>query len=394
MMERSECDTREIPKVLQRQRSRAEKRTVHAPAGHERQRRTRTGSRNNPRQPGRRSLYLRCTGLGAGLGAIETHRTARDSWRTRENPRVGWGRMGWGPESKRLPSTRSPVRTRFEAAGALAEPFPQASIERAGALGLESVQSHVVPQVAAAVREFLDSFGWGSATSELGKAKEGVTQLRALAKEHMRAPEFAETAAETVSLFATQAFVNPLVLRYVRVPIDPEPCLVESFPEGEESVTDLLKALALPGRRGLARATIENALLLHGPAVLKERLALDPREFRLVCIPPDLYLRVGRERGWGQRPQWTHFDGYRVLQSGRLLALVGATAATGDSSISAESAPRPGARSALHPPPWPGAPAWGLDRPSDHRQGSARSAPDNPDADLGRHRRSARRRTC
>jgi hypothetical protein len=214
-------------------------------------------------------------------------------------------------------------RTRFEAPGALAEPFPQATIERAGALGLESVQSHEVPQVAAAVREFLDSYGWGSATSELGKAKEGVTQLRALAKEHMGAPEFAETAAETVSLFATQVFVNSAGLRYVPVPVDTEPCLVESFPEGEESVTDLLKALALPGRRGLARATIENALLLHGPAVLKERLALDPREFRLVCIPPDLYLRVGRERGWGQRPQWTHFDGYRVLQSGRLLALVG-----------------------------------------------------------------------
>jgi hypothetical protein len=88
-------------------------------------------------------------------------------------------------------------------------------------------------------------------------------------------------------------------------------------------VTDLLQALALPRRRGPARATIENALLLHGPGVIKERLGLDPREFRLVCIPPDLYLRVGRERGWGQRPEWTHFDGYRVLESGRLLALVG-----------------------------------------------------------------------
>jgi hypothetical protein len=44
---------------------------------------------------------------------------------------------------------------------------------------------------------------------------------------------------------------------------------------------------------------------------------------RTWCIPPDLYLRVGRERGWGQRPEWTHFDGYRVLERGRLLALVG-----------------------------------------------------------------------
>ena len=79
----------------------------------------------------------------------------------------------------------------------------------------------------------------------------------------------------------------------------------------------------MPGRRGLARADIERALLLHGPELLEKRLGLDPREFRLVCIPPDLYLRVGRERGWGKRPEWTHFDGYRVLQGGRLLALVG-----------------------------------------------------------------------
>jgi hypothetical protein len=213
-------------------------------------------------------------------------------------------------------------RARFEAPKVVSEPFPPGSIERAGALGLESVQSHVVPHVAAAVREFLDGYGWGPATPELGKAREGVTELRALTKEHMSA-ELAETAAETISLFATQVFVNSAGVRYVPLPVDTEPCLIEGFPEGEEPVTELLRALALPGRRGLARTDIERALLLHGPEVLEERLGLDPREFRLVCMPPDLYLRVGRERGWGKRPEWTHYDGYRVLQGGRLLALVG-----------------------------------------------------------------------
>src|SRR5262245_11344130 len=213
-------------------------------------------------------------------------------------------------------------RTRFEAPKVLSEPFPQSSVERAGALGLESVQSHVVPNVAAAIREFLDSYGWGPATAELGKAREGVTELRALTKEHVSA-ELAETAAETISLFATQVFVNSAGLRYVPLPVDTEPCLIEGFPEGEEPVTELLRALALTGRRGLARTDIEHALLLHGPEAVEQRLGLDPREFRLVCIPPDLYLRVGRERGWGKRPEWTHFDGYRVLQGGRLLALVG-----------------------------------------------------------------------
>ena len=227
------------------------------------------------------------------------------------------------PATKPAAGDAAAPRKRFEAPAVLAEPFPQASIERAGALGLESVQSHVVPEVTAGVREFLDSYGWGPATSELGKAREGVTQLRALAKEHMHAPEFAETAADTVSLFATQIFINSAGLRYVPLPVDTEPCLVEGFPEGEEPATDLLHELGLPGRRGLARATIENALLLNASRVLEKRLGLDPREFRLVCIPPEVYLRVGHERGWGQRPQWTHFDGYRVLEGGRLLALVG-----------------------------------------------------------------------
>ena len=233
------------------------------------------------------------------------------------------------PATAQAAETAAGPRTRFEAPSSLAQPLPQASLERAGALGLESVQSHLVPNAAAAVREFLDSYGWGPATPELGKAKEGVTHLRTLAKEHLSSPELAETAAETVALFATQVFINSGGLRYVPIPVDTESCLIESFPEGEQPVTELLKALGLSRRRGLARADIENALLLQGGRVLEERLGLDPREFRLVCIPPDLYLRVGRERGWGQRPDWTHFDGYRVLQGGRLLALVGGNARYG-----------------------------------------------------------------
>jgi hypothetical protein len=220
-------------------------------------------------------------------------------------------------------------RTRFEPPKALSEPFPQSSLERAGALGLEPVESHTVAEVTQTVRDFLDRYGWGPATAELGKASDGVTQLRAVAREHISSRELAETAAETISLFATQIFVNSAGLRYVPLPIDKESCLIEGFPEGEEPVTELLKALGLPKRRGLTRSDIEKALLLHGPSVLQEHLGLDPREFRVVCVPPDIYLRVGRERGWGQRPEWTHFDGYRVLRSGQLLALVGGSSRYG-----------------------------------------------------------------
>jgi hypothetical protein len=220
-------------------------------------------------------------------------------------------------------------RTRFEPPKALSESFPQSSLERAGALGLEPVESHTVAEVTQTVRDFLDQYGWGPATAELGKASDGVTQLRAVAREHMSSRELAETAAETISLFATQVFVNSAGLRYVPLPIDKESCLIEGFPEGEEPVTELLKALGLPKRRGLTRSDIEKALLLHGAGVVGERLGLDPREFRVVCMPPDVYLRVGRERGWGQRPEWTHFDGYRVLRSGQLLALVGGSSRYG-----------------------------------------------------------------
>ena len=58
-------------------------------------------------------------------------------------------------------------------------------------------------------------------------------------------------------------------------------------------------------------------------AILQERLQLDPQEFRLVCIPHDLYIDSGGDRGWGKQQLWTHFDGYQVLKSGQLRALVG-----------------------------------------------------------------------
>jgi hypothetical protein len=101
--------------------------------------------------------------------------------------------------------------------------------------------------------------------------------------------------------------------------------LVEDFPEdgSTDAMTDLLQALGLPRRHGLARAQIDDALLDKGAGILEQRLRLDPREFRLVCIPQDLYMRVGRDHGWGQRQQWTHFDGYQVLRSGQLRALAG-----------------------------------------------------------------------
>jgi hypothetical protein len=78
--------------------------------------------------------------------------------------------------------------------------------------------------------------------------------------------------------------------------------LFEDFTEDEsaDARSKLLAALGLAQRRGLSREEIEAALLRFGGEILKNSLSLDPLEFRLVCIPYDLYGRLGRERGFGK----------------------------------------------------------------------------------------------
>jgi len=125
--------------------------------------------------------------------------------------------------------------------------------------------------------------------------------------------------------FIRQIFINSGGARYLP-PISAERTLIEDFAEDEaaaDAPSKLLAALGLPKRSALARAEIEAALARSGDQILEDRLGLDPLEFRLVCIPYDLYLRFGRDRGFGKWPHWTHFDGYQVMAGNRLRALVG-----------------------------------------------------------------------
>jgi hypothetical protein len=135
--------------------------------------------------------------------------------------------------------------------------------------------------------------------------------------------DVAAVFAETISLMALHLYVNSAGLRFVPVPAPRESVLVETQADGDETVTPFLRELGLDRRRGLARDDIEDRLLRHGARVIAERLGLDPLAFRIVCIPPDLFMRLGRDRGWGKRPEWTHFDGYQVMKGARLRALVG-----------------------------------------------------------------------
>ena len=53
---------------------------------------------------------------------------------------------------------------------------------------------------------------------------------------------------------------------------------------------------------GLPRVAIEEALLAHGTGILDGQLGLDPRALRLVCIPPDVHVRLGDAEAGGATP--------------------------------------------------------------------------------------------
>ena len=125
--------------------------------------------------------------------------------------------------------------------------------------------------------------------------------------------------------FIQQIFVNSGGARYLPPPTA-ETVLLEDFAEDEIRPTrrqsfcrhwGLLNELATLVSRSSPRSCVAEAKSYEND------LGLDPVEFRLVCIPYDLYARFGRERGFGQWPHWTHLDGYQVMAGNRLRALAG-----------------------------------------------------------------------
>ena len=131
---------------------------------------------------------------------------------------------------------------------------------------------------------------------------------------------------DAIELFLLNPLINSGGTHY-RACLVAEDLLVEDFAEPERKTelayTQLLTALGIQSRWGLTRIEIENALLQHGPRILKEQLGLDPEAFRLVAIPADIYIDLGPARGWGEQEIWTHFDGYWVREGGKLQPLAG-----------------------------------------------------------------------
>jgi hypothetical protein len=200
---------------------------------------------------------------------------------------------------------------------------------RARALGLATARTEPLPQ-AAPLFDYLAARVGQPMLQAAESEHEGATKIEALVDQGAWPPGVSEHVKTLVAQYVRHAFINSGGARY-RPAFTAESVLLEDFPEDQEAPAEspLLTALGLAGRRGLARAEIETALLERGAGIVAERLGLDPLEFRLVCIPQDLYSRFGREHGWGAQRQWTHFDGYQVISGGRLRALVGGDARYG-----------------------------------------------------------------
>jgi hypothetical protein len=211
----------------------------------------------------------------------------------------------------------------------LGEPLPATCVSRADDLGLEAAEAVAASGLAAEIADFVARHALGASPAAHDRARDGIARVSVAAERLDVPPQLAKTFADTVSLFALHLYVNSAGVRYVPIPAAREQVLVERHPEGDETVGPLLHELGLDHRHALSRDDIEERLREHGARIVAERLGLDPLAFRLVCIPPDLFMRLGRDRGWGSREEWTHFDGYQVVRGARLRALVGGNARFG-----------------------------------------------------------------
>jgi hypothetical protein len=197
--------------------------------------------------------------------------------------------------------------------------FSEDTLKRARALGLAARRLDALPEFAS-----LRDYAWNPLFSE----ESGQIDARKL--------PLPTGAPEAVRGRLEMLMIHPLVnsggARHLPALVA-EDLLVEDFPDPEEGkdgpVSALLAALGLRSRRALPRTKIEQALLEHGAHVIEKELGLDPRAFRLICIPPDVHLRLGEAEGWGRQPAWTHYDGYVVMRNGRLRALAGGNARFG-----------------------------------------------------------------
>jgi hypothetical protein len=211
------------------------------------------------------------------------------------------------------PTAQSTGTTEQQPSADLRTSFSERALTAARRLGLAPRRLEPKPELAA-----LRQYAWNPIlTDEAGLGQVRPVPLPAGTPEGFR---------ERLEMFMIRPFVNSGGARHLPRLVA-EDVLIEDFPDPKEGAepasSELLKALGFSRRRGLTRIAIEQALLAHGAGVLDQQLGLDPQVFRLVCIPPDVHIRLGEAEKWGQQPLWTHFDGYLIMTNGRLRALAG-----------------------------------------------------------------------
>jgi hypothetical protein len=200
----------------------------------------------------------------------------------------------------------------------LAAPLPGTSVERARRLGLEPV--HLGPS--AALNAYLSCACADHPVLPAAPRTPESRALEACTCGHACPPGMGETLKASLDFLMVHPSLTSGGTRYLPW-FGAETLLVETFPEdAPDARTPLLEALSLPGRLGLTRLAIEDALLSRGTQVCED-LALDPASHRLACIPFDAYQRLAPGFGWGRRRLWTHFDGYQLTRELHLQALVG-----------------------------------------------------------------------
>lgn len=230
-----------------------------------------------------------------------------------------------GQEEPGVTNTASTTREGFSGdIPDLTLPFSQEVVNRARDLGLAPVRMesgsrvlNLSPEELAPLYRHL----WHPAfTDELSREGTGLRQRDIPLPGHAPA-----ALRDLVEMYTLHPFVNSGGARFVPV-LAEEDVLVEDFDESDAGIdappSALLASLGFDNRRGLSRIRLEKALIDRGNAILGN-LGLDSRRFRLVCIPPDVYGRIGFQMGWGRQPLWTHFDGYMVRRDGKLQALAG-----------------------------------------------------------------------
>jgi hypothetical protein len=230
----------------------------------------------------------------------------------------------------RIPDEAPPPATMEACPVDLGAGFADDVTARAQKLGLAVAKTAPVPE-AGPLFEYVAARMGQVAQPDAENERDGAMRIDALVDQAAWPANVAEHVKTLVGQYVRHVFVSSGGARY-RPAFTAETVLIEDFAEDQEapaSSSPLLSALGLPGRRGLARDAIEQALLERGAHILADELNLDPLEFRLVCIPQDLYSRFGRDRGWGRQRQWTHFDGYQLTSKGALRALVGGDARYG-----------------------------------------------------------------